>query len=218
MVVDEAEEMGATLLAGPIGIRQPGTEHGVPLPQVIHARALEAAVSLHLLSEQTTGLAPLTEMGGQSVDVYGLVEAKGWGALKDVDQGPSSPGGLLLAQGDGLFDQVGREGARFPLVSTGLGTQGVEAAFTVELEVAAQGGHADAGARGGGDGVGLGSDLAQASLLPAWPRPVVDQGCNEAIPEQRNFGVQVAACGFGRRFGTHLFAPECDMGPLFDPQ
>ena len=217
MVVDEAEEMGAALLAGPIGIRQPGAEHGVPLPQVVDARALEAAVSLDLLSEQTTGLAPLTEMGGQSVDVYGLVEAKGWVALQDIDQGPSGARGLLLAQGDGLFDQVGWEGARFPLVGAGFRTQGIEAAFAAQLEVAAQGGHADAGARGGGDGIGLSRDLAQAPLLLAWPWRVVDQGCNEAIPEQRNFGVQVAACGFGRRIGTHLLAPKCDMGSLFDP-
>ena len=122
-------------------------------------------MSLHLLPEQTTGLASLTEMGGQRVDVNGLVELQRWVALKDIDQGPGGARGLLLAEADGFFDQVGREGARFPLVSAGLGTQGVEATFTVDLEVAAQGGYADAGARGGGDGVGLGSDLAQASLL-----------------------------------------------------
>ena len=128
-------------------------------------------------------------------------------ALQDVHQGLGGARGLLLAQGDGAGEHFGRERPRHTGIAAGHWAQGVEAAGAVGCEVAAQGGGADLGARRAGDAVALGGDLAQQRLLLAGRRRVVDDLGNEAIPEQRNFGVQVVVgrlrCGFvGHKTGS----------------
>ena len=64
-----------------------------------------------------------------------------------------------------------------------------------------QGDGADLGARRAGDAVALGGNGAQQGLLLASRRRVVQDLGDQAISEQRNFGVQIVVgrlrCGFG---------------------
>lgn len=139
------------------------------------------------------------------------------GTSGDVHQRLGRARGLLLAQRDGLGEQLRGERARLSLVGARGGTQRVEAARAVGGQIAAQGGDADAGAGGSGNAIGFGGDLAQPLLLLTAGGGVVDQLRDQAIPEQRNLAVQVNGIGLGRGLGAHWVTPD-GMGEPFQVQ
>ena len=202
-VVDEAEQVRPALLARLTGVRQPGPEPGRRPARARDLLALEAPVGGGTLGQQAPRLAGAAQVRGEGVDIDGVGVGQAHIALQDVHQGLCRAGGLLLAQHDGAGQHFRRERPRDPGVPAGYGAEGLKAAGPVGPEVAAQGDGADLGARRVGNAVALGGNSAQQRLLAAGRRRIVDELGNEAIPEQRDFGVQVGLGRWCSGFGGH---------------
>jgi hypothetical protein len=118
-VVDEAKQVRPAFLAWLAGVRQPGADQGVALPQRVDLVALEAPVGGGTLGQQAPRLAGAAQVRGERVDIDGVGAGQAGVALQDVHQGLRRARGLLLAQGDGAGEHFWRERPRHPGIPTG---------------------------------------------------------------------------------------------------
>ena len=158
MVIQEAIQIGPAFLARGIRVGQPGTHQHVALPERIGMIPLEALVGAGLLGEQTAGLAAPAQLAGEGVRIERVLQLQISLPLQDVHQRAGRAGRLLFPQGDGPFQNFGRESSWGAFIRARARTQGLEAALVVQLEIAPQTGNAHPGAAGVRDAIGLGGD------------------------------------------------------------
>jgi len=112
MVVDEAKQVRPALLARLTGVRQPGADQRIALPERVDLFALEAPVGRRPLGQQAPGLTAAAQVRRERVHVDRVLQVQAGVALQDVHQGLRGPGGLFLAQGNGLRQHGRRQRAR----------------------------------------------------------------------------------------------------------
>jgi len=208
VVVEKGKEEGLALLVGVGRVGEVGAVHRIPLPQVAEVSALEAAVGFGPLLDEELGRCGASEgelaaqgAGGDAHfgDGVGPVERE------DGDDGAGGAEGLLALEGFGPVEGLRRESAGLSFVSSRLGLEAVEAALLVETFPAGEGGGADGATGGVGDVVAAGGDLPSQLLLA--PRRVLapQQGQDERVAKEGDFGTSVFRVGHGS-------ASWCDVG------
>ena len=86
VVVNEAEQMRAALLARRVRVGQPGADQRVALPQLVDVLAFEATVGFWILAQQAAGLAAPAQVGRERVRVERLAELHFGVTLQEFDQ------------------------------------------------------------------------------------------------------------------------------------
>ncbi len=118
MVIEKAEKMGAALLARYVGVGQPGADHSIALPERIAVVTLKTAIGAGCLAELAAAVTALAQLGGQGVGVDRLVQLQIRVTLEQFNQHGRGPCRLLLAQGDGRFQHLWREGFHAAFIGT----------------------------------------------------------------------------------------------------
>jgi hypothetical protein len=188
VVVDEAEQRGSAVLARALGVGQVGADEHVALPESVGTLSLESPEGFGLTDELLAGDAPLLEDAAESPGGEGEVGWIGRLAPEDLDDGVGGPGRDLLAQGDGLLDDILGNASGLASVGPQLRLEALEAPISVAGEVSPDRLIIEAGAgrvrdvmRLGGDGLEVSGDLAALE-------GTIEQRGDEGIAEEGNLG------------------------------
>jgi len=205
VVVEEGEQKHLTFLARVGGVGDVWAMHGIALPEVAEVVSFKAAVGLGplLVEELSRGSVASSQMSTQSAwgntflgDGVGLIEGQ------HRDDGAGRAVGLLTFKGLSAVEGLLRDNAGLTTIGAGLGFESIEPAFAVEPLPAGQRGRTDGGARRMGDVVLSAGDLLAQPLFPSGRIVVPQEGQDERVPEQRDFGASVFGLGhFSASFG-----------------